>query len=124
MSGRDFEADDFPHGTLEGYARGCRGTHCEATGMTCSETQRRYQGDWQFRRALDAERAAAAKARRNRTITPADEQTITEMAHAGKNNADIAKVLGFTPGAIGSRRRALGLPSIPRGRPRKTKEAP
>lgn len=42
-----------PHGTPEGFANGCRGSHCPAP-MACRDVHARYQGDYGFRKKLDA----------------------------------------------------------------------
>lgn len=42
-----------PHGTAEGFARGCRGSHCPAP-VTCRVVHLRYHGDFGFRRAIDS----------------------------------------------------------------------
>ncbi|WP_420114536.1 hypothetical protein [Pseudactinotalea sp.] len=44
---------DFPHGTPVGFTNGCRGSHCPAV-LPCRDVHRRYQGEWEFRRAIDA----------------------------------------------------------------------
>jgi len=49
---------DVQHGTLDGYASGCRaelscpGRH--AVGLSCLRAGIRYAGDWPFRRLVDA----------------------------------------------------------------------
>lgn len=79
MKALDLMADGFPHGTKEGYAQGCRGGSCIGVmevGISCSTAQTRYQGDYGFRKRVDAgmspaeivaadreEAAAAAEAR-------------------------------------------------------------
>lgn len=57
MKALDLLADGFPHGTKEGYARGCRGGSCIGVmevGISCSTAQTRYQGDYGFRKRVDA----------------------------------------------------------------------
>lgn len=66
-------ATDFPHGTPDGFTRGCHGSHCPAP-MACRDVRRRYVGDFGFARQFDAgvpldvilerEREAAREARR------------------------------------------------------------
>lgn len=124
MSGRDLEADDFPHGTVDGWERGCKGRWCPSETVTCLSARTRFLDDWGYRKHVLAERARrdaikAAAAGRRRRFSDEDEQILRSMAAEGKNNADIAKVIGFTSGAIGFRRRELGLPSVRRGRPSK-----
>ncbi len=45
--------DTFPHGTIDGYDRGCKGGHCPAA-IPCRDVKRRYGSDLDFRRLLDA----------------------------------------------------------------------
>jgi hypothetical protein len=53
MSGLDMLADDFPHGTVDGYNRGCKGGHCPAP-MSCRGVQMRFSGDYAFRKRIVA----------------------------------------------------------------------
>lgn len=46
-------SDTFPHGTPDGFTAGCRGSHCPAV-IACRKVYRRYAGDWEFRRKIDA----------------------------------------------------------------------
>lgn len=46
-------APGFPHGTVDGYRRGCHGSVCGAV-IACRDVYRRYQGDFTFRRQVDA----------------------------------------------------------------------
>lgn len=46
-------APGFPHGTVDGYRRGCHGSLCGAV-IACRDVYRRYQGDFTFRRQIDA----------------------------------------------------------------------
>lgn len=43
----------FPHGTPDGYGRGCHGSHCPAV-IPCRVVYRRYAGDYSFRKMIDA----------------------------------------------------------------------
>lgn len=82
----DLYADGFPHGTHEGYAYGCKGSHCpyaDELGRSCAEAFVLFQGDYSNRtRVLSGmslpeilaaeagDRAAAAEARATaRTLT-------------------------------------------------------
>jgi DNA-binding CsgD family transcriptional regulator len=47
-------APGFPHGTVDGYRRGCHGSVCGAL-IACRDVYRRYQGDFTFRRQIDAD---------------------------------------------------------------------
>lgn len=44
-------APEFPHGTLEGSARGCGGKKCPAQGFTCAELAVRHRTDAKCRKA-------------------------------------------------------------------------
>lgn len=61
----------YPHGTAEGFANGCRGSHCPAP-VICREVHFRYQGDYAFRKAIDAGEKPADIIRRER---PTDTET-------------------------------------------------
>ncbi len=53
MSSADLLEDGFPHGTPEGYERGCHGSHCagiEEFGWSCTYAVQQYRGDFQWRR--------------------------------------------------------------------------
>ncbi|TFD27482.1 hypothetical protein [Cryobacterium cryoconiti] len=57
MSTLDLYSDDFPHGTPDGFEQGCRGSACPnqtTDAMTCRKAHMRYQGDYQYRKAIDA----------------------------------------------------------------------
>ena len=43
----------FPHGTVAGYRAGCTGSQCGAP-VACRDVYTRYQGDWGFKRKVDA----------------------------------------------------------------------
>lgn len=47
-----------PHGTTQGFRQGCHGSHCPAP-VACRDVHTRYQGDFAFRRAVDAGEAPA-----------------------------------------------------------------
>lgn len=42
-----------PHGTTEGFKRGCKGAGCPAP-VSCTTVHTRYNGDYAFRKAYDA----------------------------------------------------------------------
>ena len=57
MSAMDIFEDGFPHSTREGYRQGCRGGACPAAVdglLTCSQANTRYQGDYGYRKLVDA----------------------------------------------------------------------
>ena len=68
MSTLDLLDDSFPHGTPNGYRRGCRTAACPAL-IPCRTVHTRYVGDFSFARLFDAgtpltetlERDAAAR---------------------------------------------------------------
>jgi len=45
--------DTFPHGTVAGFDRGCKGGACPAA-IPCRDVKRRYGSDMDFRRLIDA----------------------------------------------------------------------
>lgn len=45
--------DSFPHGTLEGHDRGCRGSQCPAR-ISCAKFRLRYVSDYGFRKRVDS----------------------------------------------------------------------
>jgi hypothetical protein len=49
----DLLVDEFPHGTVEGYERGCHGGICPAP-IACVKVWMRYRSDMTFRRQIDA----------------------------------------------------------------------
>ncbi|WP_137843839.1 hypothetical protein [Microbacterium sp. 2FI] len=49
----DLYAIDFPHGTVDGYRQGCHGSVCGGL-IACRDVYRRYQGDYSFRKKIDA----------------------------------------------------------------------
>lgn len=53
MHAVDLIEDAFPHGTVAGYRAGCRGAVCPAP-LACRDVQRRYAGDFGFKRLVDA----------------------------------------------------------------------
>ena len=68
MSTLDLLDDSFPHGTPDGYRRGCRTAACPAL-IPCRTIHTRYAGDFSFAKLIDAgtplaeilERDAAAR---------------------------------------------------------------
>lgn len=57
MSTTDLYTEDFPHGTPKGYELGCRGAACpnqQSTELTCRQAHMKYQGDYAYRKAIDA----------------------------------------------------------------------
>ncbi|WP_136043321.1 MULTISPECIES: hypothetical protein [unclassified Microbacterium] len=55
----------YPHSTAEGFTGGCRGSHCPGP-VPCRDVHTRYQGDFGFRRAIDAGETAAQIVERER----------------------------------------------------------
>ncbi len=58
----DLFAPDFPHGSIEGYNKGCRGGSCSGVytlGISCKRAYERYQGDYSFRAAVDGGKTPA-----------------------------------------------------------------
>lgn len=89
MSTLDLLDDSFPHGTPNGYRRGCRTAACPAL-IPCRTVHTRYVGDFSFARLFDAgtplaeilERDAAARdeARQSDKIAARKERHAAAMA--------------------------------------------
>lgn len=92
MSGADLLEDGFPHGTREGYERGCRGAACpgrEEFGLTCEQARTRYAGDFGYRRLVDAgkspvEIVAADRVRQEQDRAAARRQEATVVEEKSK----------------------------------------
>lgn len=57
MGAAEMLEDAFPHGTREGYEKGCRGSHCPAVEdghLSCFQARTRYVSDFAYRRRVDA----------------------------------------------------------------------
>lgn len=55
MSGADLFEDGYPHGTVEGYAGGCKGGSCPAGvehGLSCKRAQQLSAGDYRYKRLV------------------------------------------------------------------------
>lgn len=94
MSAFDMLDDSFPHGTVEGFNRGCKGSHCPAP-MACRDVRTRYHADWGFRKAVDAgttaaellameEAQAAASAESDRVAREAEREAQRAEARAAR----------------------------------------
>lgn len=92
MSTLDLLDDSFPHGTPEGYRRGCKTIACPAL-IPCRTVHTRYSGDYTFARMIDAgmplseilERDAAAKEgiqKRDRTAARQQQQAAAPTRRA------------------------------------------
>ena len=89
MSTLDLLDDSFPHGTPNGYRRGCRTAACPAL-IPCRTVHTRYVGDFSFARLFDAgtplaeilERDAAARdeARQSDKIAAREERDAAAVA--------------------------------------------
>lgn len=127
MSGADLLVDGFPHGTPDGYDRGCRGRICPAEEQSCQRAHVRFQGDYTYRQQVLAVRAEAAKPKPRRPIPPRrlftaeHVQALRDLNEEGWSDNRIAKHLGFSNSTVSSRRDEMGLPANFTGRPRKEK---
>ncbi|ROS62178.1 hypothetical protein EDF38_1281 [Frigoribacterium sp. PhB160] len=129
MSAIDRLTDDFPHGTPDGYDRGCRGRICPST-PSCLAARVRFQGDYAYRREVLAARAEAAKPKPRRGMPPRRIFTAEHVAalrdlnEQGWSDNRIAKHLGFSNSNVSRRRDEMGLPANFTGRPRKNSHTP
>lgn len=58
MKASEIQMDEtIPHGTREGYAAGCQGSHCPGTdkvGMSCLKANMRFASDLSYRRRIES----------------------------------------------------------------------
>ena len=122
-----------PHGTPEGFAKGCRGSHCPAP-MSCRDVHSRYQGDYGFRKAYDAGTApekiaqdiGGAKQGRTRRTTTKRASTgplapVTDLqrrvwdlvVNKGRTDRQVADVIHRTRDQAAGIRKSLRLPANP-----------
>lgn len=89
----------FPHGTPDGYLKGCRGSHCPGA-MSCSDVNVRYQGDYGFRKQIDAGLAVVDILERDRqaavAAAEAKRAAVREAAKA-RHNESRRSARGATP---------------------------
>jgi hypothetical protein len=75
MSSADLFEDGFPHGTKEGYDKGCRGHgSCPGVlefGRSCNQASMHYSGDYEYRKRVDAGLGPAEIAELERAAVPA-----------------------------------------------------
>lgn len=135
MSADILSDPDHPHGTVEGFQRGCRSTACPAP-VACRTVHTRYAGDYSFRRAIDSgmspvevvrqesERVASASARilgkktaRRQyvrrvpgTANSPHQKAIKELLDQGLTDGEIAVKLGKTRDQICASRNFMKLP--------------
>ncbi|GLJ78651.1 hypothetical protein [Microbacterium imperiale] len=115
----DLIEDAFPHGTVDGYRAGCRGAVCPAP-LACRDVQRRYAGDYSFKRLVDAGVPLEEILRRDAAAAEGIEKRDRQAARAAAKPATPAK-----PKAERAPRapRATRPPRAPR-EPRPVKAAP
>ncbi|GAA4774399.1 hypothetical protein [Microbacterium gilvum] len=131
--------DGFPHGTVEGFRLGCKGSICPAP-LSCAAFSVRYRGDYAFAKAVDGgesvesilarEKAAQARPVRNvndERISNANQKR-REVRHRhekGWTDRQIAADMGETIAYVGKLRRQMELPVHPdrkgpeKGKPRR-----
>lgn len=137
MSADILSDPNHPHGTTEGLRLGCRTVHCPAP-VSCREVHYLYQGDFAFRRAIDAgltptEAIEAAKAKATRPETPTRpvkpiqsapkvraprvrepsqyEERLRALHAEGKFDTEIADELGIRRRQVTNIRDSLKLPA-------------
>lgn len=82
--GADLWEDGYPHGTVEGFLDGCRGSVCPGEtdwGMSCKRAKLLAAGDYRYKKLVadgrtPAEIAAIIDGRNTPTPTPTEPQTI------------------------------------------------
>lgn len=129
----------FPHGTPDGFLRGCKTNHCPAA-IACKDVYMRHRGDYRFRVRFDsgatleqiaemeaAEAAAALppklvpqarKRKRNKPSTdrPAEGRRLIPldelkgMLAEGLTDREIADIKGLTRHQVANARHEAGLP--------------
>lgn len=109
-----------PHGTPEGYADGCKGSHCPAP-VKCRDVHTRYVGDYSYRKAIDAgttaveiqqqEQEAAHAALEAKRGAQVLRSTETRNAARERHNANRRARRAATPPATG--KRGSGTPTTP-----------
>lgn len=95
MSALDLLEDGFPHGTREGWEQGCRGKHCpslEEHGISCTDARLRYQGDYRFRKRVDAGLSVAEIAAAEREDTEAEKAAAVAVRAQERANRAVAVV--------------------------------
>lgn len=84
--------DSFPHGSIDGFHRGCTGSMCPAA-VPCRDVHRRYHGDFRFRQLLDSGLTPAeAVARENEEAAEAARARAVEFRARRMGKAEPAPV--------------------------------
>lgn len=113
MSALDQLDDGFPHGTLEGYRRGCRGSSCGAA-LPCRDVYRRYNGDFGFRRLVDAGTPLEEILRRDAAEREGIEQRDKAAARAAKRGEPAPRASAEPrPRATTAPKRTASAPAAP-----------
>lgn len=101
MSSADLFEDGFPHGTKEGFDKGCRGHgSCPGVldfGRSCSQASMSYAGDYTYKKRVDGGLSPARIAELERLdgVKPAKSPTkTTEISQATVTVADSVEPLG------------------------------
>lgn len=107
MGTLDLYEDGFPHGTKEGFAKGCKGIACVNHGttvITCKDAFRRFNGDYGFRKLVEAGNTPEeiAQIEADRAAAPAVEVPKLVTVEKPARKAPVAKV-------------PLGHPDFPHG---------
>lgn len=90
MGAMDLFEDGFPHGTPDGFLKGCKGAHCPAQvegGLRCRDAYLKYQGDFRYRKVIDAGGVWTEPAAEPAVKVPAVrvvETPVAEVAPVGK----------------------------------------
>ncbi len=98
MSAAALFDQSVPHGTPDGYQKGCRGSHCPAP-VPCRDVYFRYAGDYGFRKALDAGMTAVE-------VVEAEREHAERLAEAARQGRGARPVVRTAAVSVGDRRPA------------------
>lgn len=105
MSSADLFEDGFPHGTVQGYLNGCRGSACPAGvehGLSCKRAKQLDAGDYRYKRLTregktPSEIAAALAEKPHHTDKPAPDRQARHLAGLDREFRDTPVVNTSAP---------------------------
>lgn len=106
-SALDIFAADFPHGTREGFARGCKSSQCpgEELGLSCRAAAMRYAGDYSFRKRVDAGMSVVEIL----TLEAEEEAARAQTVAAARRAERVAGVVKPVPAAVTKAKRPTAM---------------